>query len=342
MCLNPKTVRKKGHYKENTYRGWKGEYYELTTYSKCGSCSQCINEKANNWVVRNYYESKINQKKCFITLTYRDNPIIIVKKDLQDFMKRLRINLKRSGYEKKIRMYGCMEYGERFGRPHAHVIIYGWEDENAKYLGINGRKNLYYESEMIKKSWGLGRTSYQKFDQHEVPYISLYETPKENFKKAYKMTREKAKKLSEMSKNHFISNRQRRNFLDELSEINKKLKDEKIKYMLIKEFNTWSIALGWKQFEKEYYEKNNYAWEEYIEDKIFVTPTPWIKKLANVGDVAAAQEMFRREEMIIQSANENEEKRNNEIKAAERLKKERKKLYEEKLEQTKNGAKTIF
>ena len=100
MCLNPKLIYKKGHYKEDNYRGKKGELYELGTYSKCGCCEQCINDKMNNWVVRNYWESKRHVRKSFITVTYEENPYILVKKDFQDFLKRLRIHLDRSTGEK--------------------------------------------------------------------------------------------------------------------------------------------------------------------------------------------------------------------------------------------------
>lgn len=90
MCLNPKLIQKKGQYKEDNYRGSAGNYYEIEVYSKCGHCTQCINEKAGNWLIRNSYEASGHEKKCFITLTYEKNPIILVKKDFQEFMKRLR------------------------------------------------------------------------------------------------------------------------------------------------------------------------------------------------------------------------------------------------------------
>ena len=195
MCLNPKWIYKKGNYKQDNYNGMQGEFYEIGTYSKCGHCEQCINEKCNNWVVRNYYEEKQHERKCFITLTYRDNPYIIVRKDLQDFMKRLRTRLDRTT-EEKIRMFGNMEYGEINGRPHGHVIIYGWDDKNAKYLDINAKKNIVYQSSIIQDCWNLGRTSYQEFADNEIPYLTLYETPAEKFSKAYKLTREKVKKYA--------------------------------------------------------------------------------------------------------------------------------------------------
>lgn len=299
----------------------KGEFYEIGTYSKCGHCEQCINEKCNNWVIRNYYEEKMHNRKCFITLTYEKNPFIIVRKDLQDFMKRLRIELDRTSGE-KIRMYGCMEYGELNNRPHGHVIIYGWEDGKAKYLDINKRKNIVYQSNLIQKVWGLGRTSYQPFYENEIPYLTLYDTPAEKFSKAYKLTREKCKKLRELSRSATMPENQRKNLLAELAFQEKKFEEEKNQYRLVKEFNTWSIALGWESFYDYYAKQNKYTFKEYIQDKEFVTPSPWVKKLANMGDMPAILEMQKRQEEIEQSANENEEYMKNYLKIIDRRKKE--------------------
>lgn len=332
MCLNPKWIYKKGNYKENNYRGMAGEFYELGTYSKCGHCEICIAEKANNWVIRNKYEAESakNGAKCFITLTYKENPYILIKKDLQNFFKRLRAYLKYNGFQGKIRYYGAGEYGSLNNRPHFHAIIYGWQDTKADYLTINKKMNIVYQSEIIEKCWGLGRTSYQKFDEHEAPYIALYETARESWKKGYKVTREKLKTLEEIYRRQNISKGRRIMLGFELLKLREELENSKAKYMKVKEFNTWSLGLGWEEFERQYEKAEEYTFEEYIEDKAFVTPTPWIKKLANSGDIKAAEEMKRREELIKQSANELEEKLKNQLKVAKRKKEDLKKWGEEK------------
>ena len=322
MCLNPKWIYKKGKYVQDNYRGQEGEPYELGTYSKCGSCSVCINEKMNNWVIRNFYEAKKNEDISFITLTYRDSSYILVKKDLQDFIKRLRTNLQRSGYDKKIRYFACGEYGTKKGRCHFHLLIYGWKDPNAKYLDINKKGSILMKSDLIEKTWGLGRTSYQTFNHYEIPYLAIYETPQETFKKAYKLSRERVKKLREMALKHIRNESQRKNLMEELIAAEKEMEAEKKEYTMVKEFNTWSIALGWEEFYKEYAKQRIYTWEEYIEDKVFVTPSTWVKKLANMGDIAAANEMFKREREIEQSATEKEEALKNRLKVEKRRKKE--------------------
>ena len=316
MCLKPKWIYKKGFYKESNYRGEKGDFYELGTYSKCGACDQCIAEKSNNWVIRNYYEQKRHEKKCFITLTYAENPVILVRKDLQDFIKRLRTYLKRKcNFNDKIRIFYCGEYGERNNRPHFHLIIYGWEEEKLNFLDINKKKNILYQSKTIQTCWGLGRTSYQNFDDKEIPYISLYNTAQQEFKKAYKMNMEKIRKLKDYAKQAYrMPEKQRNNLYAELKDIQKELEQTKKEYIACKEFNGWSLALGWEQFYTEYAKAKEYTWQEFIEGAQYATPTPWVKKLANMGDFKAALEMYRREEMIEQSANETEERIKNVLK----------------------------
>lgn len=321
MCLNPKWIYKKGYYKEDNYRGEKGAFYELGTYSKCGACEQCVAEKCNNWVIRNAYESKAHEKMCFITLTYEENPIILVRKDMQDFLKRLRRKL--DPKEDKIRFFGCGEYGELNNRPHMHLIIYGWTDEKPKYLDINKKGNIVYQSKLIQKTWGKGRTSYQKFNEHEIPYIALYDTPQEVFKRAYKLTMEKAKTLRAYYESYKkLDRKTRKNAIEQLNEIEKEMAEKKLKYYMVKEFNAWSLSLGWEEFYKEYCKTNQYTFTEYIEDKEFVTPTPWVKKLANMGYIDAKEEMLKREAMIENAENEEEERQRNLLKLTNKRKKE--------------------
>lgn len=298
MCTNPKTITREGYYKEDNYNGKKGEPYRIITYSKCGSCKQCIAEKANNWVIRNDYESKAYKKICFITLTYKDNPKFLIKKDLQDFIKRFRRRIEYHGYKEKIRYFAVGEYGTLKGRPHYHIIIYNWADKNAKYIGTNKKMNILFKSELIESVWGKGLTTYQIFDNHEIPYISLYATPQEQFKKAYKIKRETAKKIySELNNKRKIEIEDYKSRLNKIKTLKKAIiesEKKKNEYIAIKEFNIWSKALGWEEFKANYNPKIK-VFKEYIEDKEFLTPTPWIKKLANkFNDKSAIEEMKKR------------------------------------------------
>lgn len=296
MCLNPQYMHNKGKYLETTYKGEKGTPYDIEVYAKCGNCIQCTNEKSNNWVIRNRYEAKAHNKICFITLTYAESPYFLIRKHLQDFIKRLRRELERK--EKiKIRIFYNGEYGEKNNRPHYHVIIYGWEEkqEKLKYKRLNKKNNIIYESETINKLWKHGIHAYQIFNKKEINYIALYNTARESEKRDYIISIENTKKLLKELKKKEQTHVHRFYMIQLLNKEIKKRENRKNKYICIKEFNGWSKALGWEQFYKEYQKnKETYDFKEYLENKEFLTPSPWVIKLANKGDKRAINEMLSR------------------------------------------------
>lgn len=102
-------------------------------YVPCGKCPACLARKRQEWMVRNTIEFRHATNAYFITLTYGPQflPVgsngkpTLVKKDFQDFMKRLR----RACEPDKIRFFACGEYGDRGLRPHYHAIIYNWPED---------------------------------------------------------------------------------------------------------------------------------------------------------------------------------------------------------------------
>lgn len=300
MCLQPKWIFKKGERKETTFRGVVGEHYEIGMYAKCGHCSQCTAEKSNNWVVRNYYEEKQHKQKCFLTLTYNEenNPIVLRRKDLQNFIKRLRYYLNKDGI--KIRYFGCGEYGELRGRPHYHLIIYGWAPSDQKYLELSKRNNICMTSKFIEKVWGMGRITVQEFNQAEIAYISLYNTNKHECKKSIRAKREALKKAYLNRKKGANKKQEER-----IRELIQDLKKSEKEWAEIKEFNCWSLSTGWKEFEKSYDEGKEQEFKHYIGKATLGTPTPWLKKLANKwGEQKAIIEIKRREEIAKADGNE--------------------------------------
>ena len=80
----------------------------------------CRQNRARSWSFRCLAELQ-GTTALFLTITYDDenNPGYLLKKDLQDFHKRLR---KAFG---PFRFYACGEYGDTTHRPHYHGIYYG-------------------------------------------------------------------------------------------------------------------------------------------------------------------------------------------------------------------------
>lgn len=71
------------------------------------------------------HESQLHEHNCVVTLTYDDAHLpalrSLVPRDLQLFMKRLR----KAFSGKRIRFFAAGEYGDKFGRPHYHICLFG-------------------------------------------------------------------------------------------------------------------------------------------------------------------------------------------------------------------------
>ena len=94
------------------------------------------------------------------------------KKDLQDFLKRFRMYINRIPKQnpdevqryyrkgddefKEIRYLACGEYGKQ-GRPHYHLIIFGWypEESDIVPVGKNDLGQVYYGSQTIAETWAV-------------------------------------------------------------------------------------------------------------------------------------------------------------------------------------------
>lgn len=155
------------------------KYRYFTDYIEipCGQCMACRLKKSREWANRIMLEAKYHNSNYFVTLTYNNANLPInyddsnicptgtlKKTDLQKFMKRLRINYKRAGFDNELRFFACGEYGET-QRPHYHLIIFGLELPNKKpapKLLLRGKKHNkhgdynYYVDDLISKSWPFG------------------------------------------------------------------------------------------------------------------------------------------------------------------------------------------
>lgn len=97
----------------------------------CGKCPPCRRKRVNDWVFRMQKEDERSSSSHFITLTYDTTEVPITKngfmtlrkKDVQDFMKRLRKRQPKT----KIKYYFVGEYGTNNKRPHYHAIIFNLE-----------------------------------------------------------------------------------------------------------------------------------------------------------------------------------------------------------------------
>lgn len=113
-CLNPLTFYTNNH---------DGTSTKLMV--PCRKCLGCSLDYSKEWSFRCLLEASLHRDNCFVTLTYDNSncPYEISKKDVQDFLKRLR----KAVFPLKIRYYCCGEYGSKYLRPHYHLILFGYD-----------------------------------------------------------------------------------------------------------------------------------------------------------------------------------------------------------------------
>lgn len=134
----------------------------------CGHCPVCRQKKALEWSLRLTFESRLYNISdiAFVTLTYSPENLpanySLEPSHLSSFIKRLRKHLSLRT-DRKIRFFGCGEYGEKRSRPHYHLLIFGIDKENL---------------DCIQKSWKLGiidiqqPRSYGNVESYVAGYVS--------------------------------------------------------------------------------------------------------------------------------------------------------------------------
>lgn len=134
----------------------------------CGQCIACRLNRASDWATRIMHEKKMVGSACFVTLTYNEEEVprvigldgleyaTLIKKDVQLFLKRLRKEIA----PKKIRYYLCGEYGDTFGRPHYHCIIFGLGPAEAR--------------ELVARCWKFGFSDVGDVSFDSASYVARY------------------------------------------------------------------------------------------------------------------------------------------------------------------------
>lgn len=135
-----------------------GETFPIYCLVPCNKCDVCKTRKINGFVQRCKFESmQYDCQPWFVTLTYDEEHLPsdgLCVRDVQLFLKRLRINLKRKGYPFLIRYVAVGEYGKNTHRAHYHLLI--WNIATYTHTA-----NLDV-AKIIEKSWSNG------FIQHRL------------------------------------------------------------------------------------------------------------------------------------------------------------------------------
>lgn len=132
----------------------------------CGYCTGCRFKKQQEWTVRCLNEQKTQREaSSFITLTYKTKKLPLNSSlDYKHWQKFIR-SLKKRNKGKKIRYFGVGEYGDNFGRPHFHAILFGHHFDDK--IPLKGKKvNNLYKSKQLQSAWCSS-------DQEPRGYVSV-------------------------------------------------------------------------------------------------------------------------------------------------------------------------
>lgn len=147
-------------------------YPNTKTELPCGQCIGCKIERARQWAGRVMLESSTYQFNCFITLTYKEDPYSLNKEDIQRFLKTLRKKLERTG-RPPVRFFQCGEYGEKFSRPHHHIILLNYWPPDTNYFKKHKGNSMFISKE-ITECWPHGQHSIGALNSTTANYTTKY------------------------------------------------------------------------------------------------------------------------------------------------------------------------
>jgi len=151
----------------------------------CGNCIGCRLERSRQWALRLVHESRFHSSSSFVTLTYSDSFLpptgSLNLSHFQLFFKRLRSHFS----PLRIRFFHAGEYGEKFGRPHYHAIIFGLDFVDSRYdVQVSERGDTTWSSPVLDDLWGMGLNRVGEVTFESCAYVARYVCKKVNGKLA--------------------------------------------------------------------------------------------------------------------------------------------------------------
>lgn len=130
----------------------------------CGRCFHCQLIKQHYLTDRMFCSWIYHEFNSFVTFTYDDNNLVIPEGCLNPTLVPSHLrgyidNLKHI-VEHSFEYFGCGEYGDRFGRPHYHVLFFGLDYK-------------FYEK-FFANSWKYGSIKVLPVVQSSFNYVSKY------------------------------------------------------------------------------------------------------------------------------------------------------------------------
>jgi len=146
----------------------------------CGRCLGCKTRRSQEWAARVMHEARYHEHTLFVTLTYDPEHLPknghLVPRDLQLFLKKLR-KAAATGHQhiigNRVRYLASGEYGDIFGRPHYHAILFGigFRDEQIATKDLK-------RSPTLEALWGMGTANYGQVTMASAAYVAGYTAKK--------------------------------------------------------------------------------------------------------------------------------------------------------------------
>lgn len=159
----------------------------------CGQCVECRLQRSRQWADRCMLEMQYHTENYFVTLTYDDAHLptvdkvdqdtgevlpvaTLIKKDLSDFIKRVRRYQEYDGFTQPIRFYGCGEYGSQTMRPHFHVILFGLHlpKDGFRLYRQNFNGDCLYNHDFLDRCWRYGYSVVGEVTWQSCAYVARY------------------------------------------------------------------------------------------------------------------------------------------------------------------------
>ena len=166
----------------------------------CGQCSGCRFRRSASWAARCMHEALLYRNNCFVTLTYNSDHVpldgSLRKSDAQKFLKRLRKKyipkcpfpkddfhkIRRAEWHQanQIRYYYCGEYGDKFGRPHYHFILFNHDFSDKKFWKKSKSGFPCFRSPSLEELWPFGNSEIGNVTFESCAYVARYVMKKIN------------------------------------------------------------------------------------------------------------------------------------------------------------------
>lgn len=134
--------------------------------------------RAQDWSLRCVHEAQFHAENAFVTLTYSEESLpadrSVHPEHLRAFMRRLR----RSIFPKRVRFFGCGEYGERTWRPHYHVLLFGHEFLSDRVPYRSTPYGRTYTSVTLDELWSHGQCEIGSLTSQSAGYVARYSLKK--------------------------------------------------------------------------------------------------------------------------------------------------------------------